>query len=138
MDWGMLAEDSTKILTALLILFGVGAVLAALLVGWVLWQVRRVKLPVGADFWTTLRFTPFSVVLLLDLLDFLFDFLSAPISWVILGRLGLTPLRGVSVVEQLVPGTQFLPTMIVAWLIARFFPQIGSLDIPPPRSTEHS
>jgi hypothetical protein len=28
-------------------------------------------------------------------------------------------LRGVTVVESLIPGTQFLPTMTVAWIVAR-------------------
>lgn len=48
------------------------------------------------------------MVLLLDLLDFSLDFLSAPIAWVILG------MRGVAVVEVLIPGTQFIPTMTLA------------------------
>jgi hypothetical protein len=38
----------------------------------------------------------------------------------LLGYLGLKPLRGVTVMESLIPGTQFLPTMTVAWIIARW------------------
>jgi hypothetical protein len=54
------------------------------------------------------------------MLDLSLDFLSAPFSWVLLGYLGLKPLRGVTVMESLIPGTQFLPTMTVAWIIARW------------------
>jgi hypothetical protein len=58
---------------------------------------------------------------LLDLLDLGLDFFSAPVAWVILTKLGLGPLRGVTVVESLIPGTQFIPTMTLAWLFARYF-----------------
>ena len=112
--------DLTQILYLLLILLGIGLVLTLLLLGWVIWRIKRIKLPPGADFFTALRYTPLIVVILLDLMDLSMDFLSAPFSWTLLGYLGLAPLRGVTVVESLIPGTQFLPTMTVAWLIARY------------------
>src|SRR6185295_3412854 len=96
-------------------------ILALFLMAWVVLRVRRIQLPPNADVFTTLRATPLSVVVLLDLLDFSLDFLSAPIAWVILGRLGLTPLRGVAIVEELIPGTQFIPTMTLAWILARLW-----------------
>jgi hypothetical protein len=96
-----------------------GLLLALLLLGWVLWQVRRIHLPEDADFFTALRHTPLSVVILIDLLDLTLDFLSAPISWVILSRLGLQPLRTVTMVESVIPFTQALPTMTIAWVVAR-------------------
>jgi hypothetical protein len=76
-------------------------------------------LPPDADFLTALRVTPLAVVILLDLLDFSLDIFSAPLAWMILGYLGLKPLRGVTIVESLIPGTQFLPTMTVVWVFAR-------------------
>lgn len=103
----------------MLVAMGISLSLAALLFVWVIWQVKRIDLPPEADFMTTLRVTPFSVVLLLDLLDLGLDFLSAPFAWIILSWLGLKPLRGVAVIEGLLPGTNFLPTMTVAWIIAR-------------------
>lgn len=114
-----LGLDITNLLNILLLLAGSALAIALLLLGWVVWRVRRIHLPPDADLLTTLRLTPFVVVLLLDLLDFSLDFLSAPIAWVLLGRLGLTPLRGVTVLEELVPGTQLIPTMTAAWVIAR-------------------
>jgi hypothetical protein len=108
-----------EVLTVLGITLGVGLVLVLLLLGWVLWQVRRINLPPNADFFTALRYTPFSVVILLDLLDLTLDFFSAPIAWIILGKLGLEPLRAVTVVESVIPFTQTLPTMTIAWIIAR-------------------
>ncbi len=98
----------------------VGLILTALLTVWILRSVRRISLPPDADFFTALRATPLLVVLMLDLLDFSLDFLSAPIAWPLLGHLGLNPLRQVTVIEELIPGTQVIPTMTLAWLAARF------------------
>lgn len=110
------------LLYIMLILMGISFAFALILLGWVVWRIRRIKLPPGADFFTALRATPLSVVILLDLLDFSLDIFAAPFAWTILGYLGLKPLRNVSVIESLIPGTQFIPTMTVAWIIAR---QIG-------------
>jgi hypothetical protein len=110
----------TDILLLVAVLIGLGLLFSMLLLGWVVWRIKRIKLPPNADFLTALRITPLAVVILLDLLDFSLDFLSAPFSWTLLSYLGLEPLRGVTVVESLIPGTQFLPTMTLAWLFARF------------------
>lgn len=111
--------DVRDLLALFLVVAGLAVVLGALLLAWIVWRVRRIRLPADADFFTTLRYTPLAVVVMLDLLDLGLDFLSAPIAWAILGRLGLTPLRGVTVIEELIPGTQFLPTMTAAWVLAR-------------------
>ena len=79
----------------------------------------RIHIPPDADFVTTLRHVPLSLVLFLDLLDFGLDFFSVPIAWVLLSKLGLQSLRGVTVVEEIIPGTQLLPTMTAAWFAAR-------------------
>ncbi len=110
---------------ALLLIAGIGLAGTLAFGAWVVWRVRRINVPAGADFLTTLRATPLSVVLLLDALDMALDVFSAPISWIILGRLGLGALRGVTVVKDLVPFTQFIPAMTVAWILARVFrPQL--------------
>ena len=92
-----------------------------LLLVWVAWQVRRIDVPDGADFSETLRYTPFTVVVMIDLLDFALDFLGAPVAWVILDRLGLKALRGVATMEALLPFTQLIPTMTLAWIGVRLF-----------------
>lgn len=102
-----------------LIVISAGLVLSLLLLIWVAWRVKRVALPAGAGFIEALRATPLAVVLLLDALDLSLDIFSAPLSWAILGRLGLAPLRAVSIIEGLIPGTQLLPTMTLAWIIVR-------------------
>jgi hypothetical protein len=104
------------LLLAFLIVAGTGLALSLALLAWVLWRVRKVQLPAGSDTLTALRMTPLAVVVLLDIF-------SAPISWTLLGYLGLRPLRGVTVIEGLIPGTQLLPTMTAAWLIARLLPR---------------
>lgn len=111
--------DVKLILTIFGIFVGVSLGLAILLLIWVVWRVKRIHLPPEADFMTALQATPLAVVVLLDLLDLSLDFLSAPFAWVVLGYLGLKPLRGVTMVESLIPGTQVLPTMTAAWLFVR-------------------
>ena len=97
----------------------ISLVLALLLLLIVFRQVRRIDVPPDAGFQETLLYTPFLVVVLIDLLDLALDFLSIPFTWVILDKLGLKALRGVSVVEAAVPLTQAIPTMTLAWLGAR-------------------
>ena len=117
----MVEIDWRTWLLAFLLVAGAGLALALALLAWVLWRVRRIQLPEGARFLTALRATPLIVVILLDLLDMSLDFLSAPIAWTLLGHLGLSPLRGVTVVESLIPGTQLLPTMTASWIFSRLF-----------------
>ncbi len=114
-----ISVDPHKLLIAFVIIIIVGLFLSLLLLGWIILRVRRIHLPVGADFFTALEYTPLSIVILLDLLDLTLDFLSAPISWTILSYLGLQPLRGITAVESLIPGTQILPTMTIFWLLVR-------------------
>lgn len=115
----MEAQEWTNLIAVIVGLLLLGLVLSGVLAVWIIARVRRLRLPPDADLLTALRHTPFSVVLLLDLLDFSLDIFSAPLAWGLLGYLGLQPLRGITVVEALIPGTQFLPTMTVAWLVAR-------------------
>jgi hypothetical protein len=118
MDNGLNGFDPIYIVYALVGMAVVGLLLSLILLGYIIWRVKRINLPPDADFLVALRATPLAVVILLDLLDFGLDFLSAPIAWTILGYLGLQPLRSVTIVESLIPGTQFLPTMTFAWIIA--------------------
>jgi hypothetical protein len=84
-------------------------------------RLRRLRLPLDADFTTCLRAVPITMVIILDLLDFGLDVFSVPIAWVMLGKLGLQGLRGVTVLEELIPGTQLLPTMTLAWIGIRLY-----------------
>lgn len=117
-EWSTYLENLLWIAAILVVS---GLFLSLLLLGWVAWRVKKVYIPAGASFVEALKVTPLAVVLLLDVLDFSLDFFAAPFSWVILGRLGLAPLRNVTLIESLVPGTQFLPTMTLAWLAVRVF-----------------
>ena len=82
-------------------------------------QIAEIEVPEDADFFETLQHVPITVPLALDLLDLAFDIFSAPISWVILELLGLQALQLITVFEGLIPGTQVIPTLTIAWLIAR-------------------
>lgn len=113
------ASSGNNWLTIALIVIGTSLLLALLLLAWVLARIKRIHLPPDADLFSALRATPLPVVILLDLLDLSLDFFSAPIAWVLLGRLGLTPLRGITVVEELLPGTQLVPVMTAMWIVAR-------------------
>jgi len=112
--------DFRPFLYAMLAFMSVSFLLSMLLLGWILWRVKRINLPQDADFMSALRATPLTVVIFLDLLDLALDIFGAPIAWIVLSRLGLAPLRGVTVIEQLIPGTQVIPLMTLAWLVARF------------------
>ena len=100
---------------AMAVSFVLGILLLLLVLRW----IRRIDVPPGADFTETLLYTPLVVVITVDLLDFALDILSAPISWMVLDRLGLKALRGVAAVEGLLPFTQFIPTMTLCWFGAR-------------------
>jgi len=82
-------------------------------------QIARLDIPEDADFFETLQLVPITVPIALDLLDMAFDVFSAPISWVVLELLGLRALQMITLFEGLIPGTQIIPTMTIAWFIAR-------------------
>ena len=107
-----------------LVVFGlmaVSLVLAMILFFLVIRRLKRLDVPPDAGFTETLLYTPFLLVIFIDLLDFGLDILAAPFTWVILDRLGLRALRGFASFEALLPFTQFIPTMTVAWFAARLF-----------------
>lgn len=106
----------------LLGLLGSGLLITTALVIYVILRVRKIDLPADAGFFEALRHTPLIIVIVLDLLDFTFDIFSAPIAWTLLTFLKMHPLRGVTVVEGLIPGTQLLPLMTLSWLAARYLP----------------
>lgn len=126
-DW--LSLETWRALGIILAVWmGVSLTLALLLFVLVIRKLRRLNIPPNASFAETLHYTPFVVVLFIDLLDWGLDFLAAPISWVILDRLGLKALRNVSALEALLPFTQPIPTLTAAWLWVRFF---GPKGLPP-------
>lgn len=100
---------------------GVAGIVALILLVIIIVQVRRIHVPPDAGLGETLLYTPLLVVLFLDVLDLSLDFLSAPIAWVVLDRLGLKGLRGFATVESLVPFTQVIPTMTLMWIGVRLF-----------------
>ncbi|HEY1410140.1 MAG TPA: hypothetical protein VF434_14450 [Promineifilum sp.] len=105
-----------------LILIGVMSVafiLALILLVIIVIQVRKINVPPNAGFAETLLYTPLLVVLFLDVLDLALDFMSAPIAWIVLDRLGLKGLRGIATVESLIPLTQVIPSMTLAWIAVR-------------------
>jgi hypothetical protein len=119
----MNTADFPQWLIVVLSFIGAGLVLSLALFFVVVRRVRKINLPPDADWITTMRMTPFVVVLLLDLLDFSLDIFSVPLTWPLLGYLGLKPIRNVTVLEGLIPGTQLIPTLMLTWLLARLLPQ---------------
>ena len=84
-------------------------------------RVRKLRIPRQADFFTTLRMVPLSLVILLDLLDFGLDIFSAPFIWVILNHMGLSNLRNKATIEALIPISGPIPTFTICWIVARMF-----------------
>lgn len=103
----------------ILAVLGLAGILALILFIILLTQVRKINVPPGAGFGETLLHTPLIVVLFLDVLDLALDFLSAPIAWVVLDRIGLKALRAFATIESLIPFTQVIPTMTISWIGVR-------------------
>lgn len=113
----------------LLSLLVIGVVLGVLVLALIWRKLRRVQVPPDADFFTTVRAVPLGLVVGLDLLDMGLDVFATPIVWMILSRFKLQALRNVAAVEALVPFTQPVPTLTIAWLAARML----NLGSPPSR-----
>jgi len=118
-----------QVLYLFLSVISIGLVLSILLFIWVIKRVKRINLPADAGPITALRATPLAVVVLLDLLDLSLDFLATPLAWTLMSYLGLLPLRGLTALWALIPGTQALPIMTLAWLVVR----LGHAKANPPR-----
>ena len=94
-------------------------------------SLSRLRVPPGAGFATTLRMVPLPLVIVLDLLDLGLDVFATPIVWLVLSRYRLLALRNVAALEALVPLTQMLPTLTLAWFAVRML----GLGNPPARGT---
>jgi hypothetical protein len=103
----------------ILLALGTLAVLATVGLVLVARSLRNIRVPPGADFFATMHYVPLTLVVLLDLLDLSLDVFSAPISWIILDRMGLASLRNIAAVEGLIPLTGPIPTLTLSWLLAR-------------------
>lgn len=108
-----------NLLSTLAIIMGVCVVVALIGLFALVRQIRQLRIPRDADFFTTMRSIPLPLVVLLDLLDFGLDIFSAPIMWVVLDRMGLPNLRNKAVIEALIPLTNIIPTFTVSWIAAR-------------------
>ena len=116
-----LFESLRSILTVLLIAMGVSIVVACIGLIAMARGIRRLRIPPDADFFTTMRYIPLLLAILLDLLDFGLDIFSAPIIWIALDRMGLYNLRNKATIEALIPVTNVIPTFTVCWFAARLF-----------------
>lgn len=103
------------LLSVLLISVALGLLLLALIYR----RLREIKVPPNADFFTTVRATPLSLMIALDLLDLGLDVFATPIVWIVLSRFRLQALRNVAAVEALIPFTQPIPTLTLAWFAVR-------------------
>ncbi len=103
---------------------GVALIIALLLIGWLFYKIRHIRLAPDADALDALRAAPLSVVVVLDLLDLALDIFSAPVSWVLLSRLGLLPLRGAAVIKDVIPFTGYIPAMTIGWIGVRVFDRL--------------
>lgn len=112
----MSLRDALLVLVACIAAALIGAIVLLVLAAR---QIANLDVPEDADFFETLQRVPITVPLALDLLDMAFDIFSAPISWIVLELLGLRALQLVTIFEGLIPGTQIIPTMTIAWVVAR-------------------
>lgn len=106
---------------SLLTVMGLSLLGFFLIIGFAIRRLRTIEIPPHADFTDTLKLVPLSLVIAMDLLDLGLDIFAAPISWLILDRLGLKALRGMAAVEALLPFTQPIPTLTISWLLVNIF-----------------
>jgi hypothetical protein len=123
LDW-ITSSELRDLLYIFLVVISLGLVFSLILLVWVIWRVKRINLPADASPVTALLATPLGVVILLDLLDLTLDFLAAPLAWTLLSYLGLRPLRGVTLLWVLIPGTQVLPIMSMSWVFVRLLREL--------------
>jgi hypothetical protein len=115
----MMDETFGNILTTLLLIMAVCVVASLLGLFALARSIRRLRVPPDADFFTTMRYVPITLVILLDMLDFGLDIFAAPISFIVLDRMGLRGLRNKAAIEALIPFTQPIPTFTLGWIAAR-------------------
>jgi hypothetical protein len=87
-------------------------------------RLLRLDVPPHAGLATTLRAVPLGLVIVLDLLDLGLDIFATPIVWLVLSRYRLHALRNAATLEAVIPFTNVVPTLTVAWLTVRAF-QLG-------------
>lgn len=114
-----MSDSFWTIVTTLGLIMAVCVVVALIGLFALIRSVRRLRVPSNADFFTTMRYVPLSLVILLDLLDFGLDIFSAPIMWIVLERMGLPNLRNKATIEALIPFTNVIPTFTASWFAAR-------------------
>jgi hypothetical protein len=103
----------------LLVAMGLALLIAVIGLALMWRQISNLRVPHEAGFFATMHYIPLPLVILLDLLDFGLDIFAAPISWLLLDRLGLRSLRNKAAIEALIPFTQPIPTFTIAWVAAR-------------------
>ncbi len=114
-----MTEQLSTVLSWLLTIM-LTCLIVAIIVLWLAWErLRRLNVPPDAGFFETMHYLPITLPIVLDVLDMGFDILAAPISWLLLDRLGLRGLRNKAAVEALIPFTQPIPVFTISWMIAR-------------------
>ena len=116
---GDLAQPLRNFFAILVWVSLVAGVLAAVMLAWTYRDIRRLRIPANAGFFGTLRIIPLRVAIFLDLLDLALDSFAAPVAWLVLRWLRLDHLRAPAVIEDLIPGTQLIPTMTLLWVATR-------------------
>jgi hypothetical protein len=112
--------DLRSFLTALAIVALLAVTLAAAVLYLAWRKLRRIRISADADFFTTVRAVPLSLVVGLDLLDLGLDVFSTPITWLLLDRLGLKALRNVATIKAAIPLGDMIPALTLFWLAARY------------------
>ncbi len=122
-----------SILQVMLFVSIVAGIAASVLLVLTYRDIRRLDIPPGAGFFETMRVVPLRVAMFLDLMDLALDTFAAPLAWLVLRWLRLDALKAPAMLEAIIPGTQYIPTMTLMWGATRLL-NLG-LPAPPPIPT---
>lgn len=114
-----MGDSLNQVLLVVLALMGASIAVAVIGLLMLARQIRQLRIPHEADFFTTMRLVPLALVILLDLLDFGLDIFATPVVWIVLDRMGLPALRNKAAIEALIPFSGPIPTFTLCWLAAR-------------------
>ena len=112
--------------TVLLMAIGLSILLGLVWLWVVVRLIRRATVDRDPETLAAVQALPLPLALGIDAIDLGLDFLGAPVAWLAVTEAArrleapeLKRLRGLTLLESLIPGTQLIPVMTITWIYAQ-------------------